>query len=199
MTLMTCMSLKKMKTHYQRLKLVRNLALLENKLHIGNLILLTLLLQDEKDKIYRQGSRSGSYYKALKSKTKSALYFHCKTNERRKKALIQECYDPKFPEIDLEARSLEKCFPPGHNREKSRQNQESAGQSSGSSKNKRLGGQYYTLNNGMTIKFSRHHRPYCPTNEKVSKIYVFNFGESFLSSKNSILTYICPAINLTDF
>ena len=137
-------------------------------------------LQDEKDKYYRQGSQSGSYFKALNGKTKShrqlndksALYYHCKMN--RKRALIQECYDPKFPEIDLEARNLDKCFPPGHNREKSRETQIEAGQSSGSPKNKRLGGQYYTLNSGITIKFGRHHRPYCPTNEEVRKI-MFKF------------------------
>ena len=92
----------------------------------------------------------------------------------RKRALIQECYDPKFPEIDLEARNLDKCFPPGHNREKSRETQIEAGQNSGSPKNKRLGGQYYTLNSGITIKFGRHHRPYCPTNEEVRKI-MFKF------------------------
>ena len=66
--------------------------------------------KDEKVQFFNSAKQG--YFKAANT-TKHA-FFYCGPQNRE--AILLECHDPKKPEVDLESKNLDKCFPSGHNK-----------------------------------------------------------------------------------
>ena len=67
-------------------------------------------MKDEKAGEFFNSAKQG-YFKAAKMTTHA--FFYC--GPQNKEAILLECHGPKNPEVDLESKDLNKCFPSGHN------------------------------------------------------------------------------------